>query len=125
MLDEQHGRLAGQDQLLDQDAGEHVDKVERLVPEVEMRGTGKAPRDEHLLLLASAVGFDRRFKLRAREIEFPEDRFQKAFVEALFPAELPERPAKERGVLGDIGDGEVSGDGKRPRMADRFAEDEL
>ncbi len=52
---EEHRRPVLQQQLRDLDTGDHVDVVQRLVPDIEVRLLAEAPCQQHLLLLTSAV----------------------------------------------------------------------
>ena len=54
MLHKDHGRLMGKQQLFDLDPGNHVDEVERFVPDMQVRRLAQAFGDQHFLFLPFA-----------------------------------------------------------------------
>ena len=74
MLDkEQCGAICGQ-KFLYLHAGDHVQKIERFVPHVQVCAFGKARRQRHLFFLSVGKGRDGKAEQFAFKIEFIEDR---------------------------------------------------
>ena len=55
MLHKEHGGLIGAQQLLDLHTGEHVDIIQRLVPDTEVGRAAEGRRQQHFFLLPGAV----------------------------------------------------------------------
>ena len=55
MLDKEHGSAARQEQLFYLHTGKYVDKIERLIPNIQVRSLSEAFREQHFFLLAAAV----------------------------------------------------------------------
>ena len=83
VLDENHGRRALPEQRFQLHAGDHIDEVERLIPDKQMRLFAQAFCDQNLFLLALGKILDALVKLRALEFELAQNRFEQAFVDAV------------------------------------------
>ena len=82
VLHEQQGRPECLQQLLDLDAGENVDVVQRLVPDVQMGGLAQAAGQQHLFLLSLAVLLHRQVELLPLKSQVAQDGQAAALVNA-------------------------------------------
>ena len=73
MFHKQQCWAAGQQQLLQLHAGEHIHVIQGLVPDVQVCALTEAGRQQHLFLLARAVFAHILFKLGPREVQLAED----------------------------------------------------
>ena len=76
----EHGRAAGEEQILELHAGKDIDIIQRLIPYKEMGGFAEGFCQKYFFLLTLAVSFNLLLKLRA------------------FQPELCQHGAKERAV---------------------------
>ena len=125
MLDKEHGGLKGEQQILELHPGEDIDKVQRLIPEKEVRRLAQRFCQEHLFLLSLAVVLDPLFKLCAFHPEFPQDSEEQRLADAVSDSKLREGAAQVRGVLGDVGDDKTACGPDLPGVRDIFTKDQL
>ena len=70
MLHEEHGGAGGKEEFFQLDAGKDIDKIQRLIPEEQVRRLTQGGRQEHLLFLPLAVVLDLLFELDSFQSQF-------------------------------------------------------
>jgi hypothetical protein len=78
MLCKQQGRAVFQDQLFDLDAAQHVDVIQRLIPDIEVRLLAQTAGQQDFLLLPRGKITHIFFKLYAGEVQLAQDGFELA-----------------------------------------------
>ena len=96
-------------QLLDLDAGENVDVVQRLVPDVQMGGLAQASGQQYLFLLSGGVVAHILLELHPLEAQLPQDRKEQALIETVPGGVVPQPAPQTGGVLRHVGDDQPAG----------------
>ena len=96
-------RTEREQQLFNLDAGEDVDVVEGLVPDVQVRGLAQASRQQHLFLLSGGKVAHILFKLYPFKAQLAQDRLEKALVDVAVCRIAAQAAAQTGGVLRYIG----------------------
>ena len=99
MLHQKHGGTEFQDQLLDLHPGEHIDIIQRFIPDIEVGRRDEAACDQHLFLLAFGEVLHSLSELFPSEIQFSEDRKQQVFPKAFRLTVIPEGSVQMGGIL--------------------------
>ena len=94
MLHKQHGGLVFQQKRFDLHPGKHIDIIERLVPDIKMGRRCQAGCQKDLLFLPLGIILHVFKELGAFKVQLAQDRQKQAFVQAPFPAKVPDGPLK-------------------------------
>ena len=81
MLNEEHGRGVFRNQLFNLSAGININKVQRLVPDIQMGFFAKTACNQRFLFLSAGKIRNVLFKLRPLKSEFPEQSLEQAFID--------------------------------------------
>ena len=81
------------------DAGKDIDKIQRLIPEEQVRRLTQGGRQEHLLFLPLAVFLNPFFKLDSFQSQFSEHGSEKRVVQSTLFGKGGKCPVQPGGVL--------------------------
>ena len=92
MLHEEHGGRGGEEKLFQLDAGKDIDKIQRFVPEEQVRRLTERGSQQHLLFLPFAVLFDPFFKLHSLQPQLPQYGPEKGAIQPPLSAKAESDP---------------------------------
>ena len=72
MLHKEHGRGGSEEKLFQLDTGKDINKIQRFIPEEQVRGLTERGSQQHLLFLPLAVLLDLFFELHSLQPELPQ-----------------------------------------------------
>ena len=100
MLDKQHRRRIFEQQLLDLQARNHINEVQRFVPEEKVRFFAETFGNQDFFLLASAEIRHVFVKLNPREIKLTQASFEDRFIDSVFSGKVGQTAAEMGGSCG-------------------------